>query len=84
MAMTAQLPMTTFWIGGSLILWVIAVAVGAALYTPSLKRQIQALDAHGFGSAEYRQLSRRATYIGIGNMVPVLLILVLMVFKPTF
>ena len=75
--------MTTFWIVAAVVLWVIAVGWGAALYTPSLKRQIATLDAKGFDSSEYRQVSQRAQVIGMVNMVPVLLILILMVFKPT-
>jgi len=76
--------MSTFWIAGAFVLWVIAMVWGFALYTPVLKRQIRALDEHGFDSAEYRQVTQRATLIGASNMVPILLILILMVFKPTF
>jgi hypothetical protein len=53
------------------------------MYTPILRRQIQTLEEHGFDSVEYQQLARRATLIGGANMVPVLLILIMMVFKPT-
>jgi uncharacterized membrane protein len=77
-------PFMTFWIAGAIVLWVIAVGIGTGLYTPTLKRQIAALDAHGFESPEYQALARRGTTIGLVNMVPILLILILMVFKPTF
>jgi uncharacterized membrane protein len=81
---TASLPLTTFWIAGAAILWVFTMIWGFAMYTPSLKRQIQALDQHGFSSDEYRLAERRATGVGLVNMLPVTLILILMVFKPTF
>ena len=83
MVFAASIPMTTFWIVAAVVLWVIAVGWGAGLYTPALKRQITALEAHGFDSPDYRQLSQRAQVIGMVNMVPILLILILMVFKPT-
>jgi uncharacterized membrane protein len=83
MVFTAGIPLTTFWVAAASILWLIAVIWGLAMYTPILRRQIQTLDAKGFDSPEYQQLSRRATTIGLVNMVPILLILILMVFKPT-
>jgi uncharacterized membrane protein len=84
MVFTASIPLTTFWVGGAIVLWLIAMVWGFAMYTPALRRQIQALDERGFNSPEYQQLSRRATLVGLANMLPVVLILILMVFKPTF
>jgi hypothetical protein len=39
----------------------------------------------GFGlyTPEYQAVARRGTMIGMANMVPILLILIMMVFKPT-
>ena len=84
MVFTAGIPFSTFWVSGSMTLWLIAVLWGLLMYTPALKRQIQTLDASGFESVEYRSAASRATTIGMVNMLPILLILVLMVFKPTF
>ena len=72
----------TDWILLSLILWVIAMGIGTGLFLPTLKRQIEALDRHGFQSQTYQALAKRGTMFGLLSMVPVLLILVLMVFKP--
>jgi hypothetical protein len=72
-----------FWVSAAMGLWVIAVLVGFGLYTPTLRRQIQVLEEKGFSSPEYQAISRRGTMIGMANMVPILLILILMVFKPT-
>jgi len=83
MAGTASLPLTTFWIAGATILWLIAMVWGLAMYTPALKGQIRALDDKGFDSAEYRQAQQRARTIGVVNLLPIALILILMVFKPT-
>jgi uncharacterized membrane protein len=84
MVFAAGYPLSTFWIDAAIVLWLIAMIWGAAMYTPALKRQIAALDAGGFDSPDYRQAAQRATMVGMANMLPILLILILMVFKPTF
>lgn len=71
------------WIISALVLWVLAIAVAYAVYTPTLSGQIRALAAHGVESAEYARLENRGRILGIGLGVLVLAILVLMVFKPT-
>jgi uncharacterized membrane protein len=75
--------LTTFWIAGAIVLWAIAIILGYGVYTPTLSRQIRVLAASGADSAEFRALSTRGTIVGITLAVLVLLILVLMVFKPT-
>jgi uncharacterized membrane protein len=82
MVFVGGIPLTTFWISAALVLWLVAVAVGLFLYTPTLRRQIQALEASGPESAEYRALDRRGTVVGIAVSLVVLAILVMMVFKP--
>jgi uncharacterized membrane protein len=82
MVFVGHLSLTTFWISAALVLWLLAVAVGLLLYTPTLRRQIQALDNLGAESAEYRALASRGTVAGIGTSAVVLAIIVLMVFKP--
>ena len=77
------IPLTTFWIAAALVLWLVTAGIGLGLYGPALRTQISALDAHGPTSPEHLRLARRATAIGIANIVPVVIILVLMVFKPT-
>jgi uncharacterized membrane protein len=87
MVLIAGYPLfTTFWLLAALILWVIAVALGYGLYTPTLSRQIKALAASPSGaeSAEFQTPSMRGTILGIVLGVIVLVILALMVFKPTF
>ena len=86
LAMTAlgSYPITTFWLLAAIVLWVVAIAIGYGVYTPTLSRQIRALAASGPQSQEYRALAARGTIVGIVLAVLVALILVLMVFKPTF
>ena len=83
MVFMASYPLSTFWIAGAIVLWVIAIVLGYAVYTPTLSRQIRVLAASGAESGEFRALSTRGTIVGITLAVLVLLILVLMVFNPT-
>ena len=82
MVFLSRIPLTTFWIAAALVLWLIAMVSGLALYTPALRRQLEALEASGSQSDAYRALDRRSSAYGIAIAVVVLLILVLMVFKP--
>ena len=77
-----RVPLGTFWIAASLVLWLVTAGIGLGLYSPALRAEIRALETHGPSSPEHQRLARRATAIGIANVVPVVLILVLMVFKP--
>jgi uncharacterized membrane protein len=84
MVFVSPYPWSSFWIDAALVLWVIAILWGLLMYTPTLRRQIEALEAHGFESPEYQAMARRGQIIGVSNMLPILLILIMMVFKPTF
>ena len=75
--------LTTFWLVTALVLWLIAIVLGYAVYTPTLSRQIRVLATSGAESAEFRRLGNRGTVVGIILAVLVLGILVMMVFKPT-
>src|SRR5205823_12369261 len=56
---------TTHWIQAAIVLYVVAILSGFALYSPALVGQIRALDREGIGSAAYRRAATRATAIGI-------------------
>jgi len=85
MVLIAGYPLfSTFWLLAALILWVVIVAIGIGLYTPTLSRQIRVLAASGAKSEEFQALSMRGQILGIVLGVIVLVILALMVFKPTF
>ena len=75
--------LSTFWLLSALVLWFVAIVLGYGVYTPTLSRQIRVLAKAGPQSEEYRALSTRGTVVGIILAVLVLLILVMMVFKPT-
>ncbi len=74
---------TTRWILTGIILYVVLAAAAGAMFTPTLRRQIGALDAEGADSVAYRAADARAR--GIGMFLGVLLVVavVVMVVKPT-
>jgi uncharacterized membrane protein len=80
---TPGLHLTTLWILLSLILYVVTVLLGAAIYTPTLRKQIQTLEAEGPETARYQALAKRSTGAGIVVGLIVLVIVFLMVTKPT-
>ena len=74
---------TDLWILVSLGLYVVLVLVGAVLYTPTLRKQIAQVDAHGASSAEFAALTARGTRLGMVLGALVVVIVGLMVLKPT-
>jgi uncharacterized membrane protein len=74
---------TDFWIATALALYAILVAVGAVVFTPTLRKQLTVIETEGPSSPQYRALSRRGAVVGIFLAVVVTLIVFLMVTKPT-
>jgi len=82
MAGMGRIPFTTPWLLTGIILFVILVVIAAAGYTPTLRRQIQALDAGGPRSPEYQRLAARGTGVGILLVIIAVIIVFVMVTKP--
>jgi uncharacterized membrane protein len=74
---------TTFWILSALILYAVLILLGIGLYTPTLRRQIRVLETEGSQSEEYQWLARRSTFVGVALAILVVIIVALMVLKPT-
>ena len=83
MVLVGELRFTTFWIAGGIVLWAIAVALGFFVYTPMLRNQIHSLETAGADSEEYKRYSANARFVGILLAVIVVVIVYLMVTKPT-
>lgn len=83
MVAISPLELTTLWILVSLILWVVVILVGLLMYTPALRNQAGALESEGPDSDAYRRAELRQRVIGIGLSIPVVVIVFLMVTKPT-
>jgi uncharacterized membrane protein len=74
---------STRWIIAAIILFVIVLLLGLAVYSPALVRQIEVLDREGNQTPSYRRANLRATLVGIAIFIPILAILFLMINKPS-
>jgi uncharacterized membrane protein len=83
MVFIGDLRFTTFWVAGGIVLWAIAVTLGFFVYTPMLRNQIHALERAGPESDEYKRYAANARFVGILLAVIVVVIVFLMVTKPT-
>ncbi|MGH2734142.1 MAG: DUF2269 family protein [Actinomycetota bacterium] len=83
MVIESDIPMDTFWIAAALVLFVILVVLALVGYTPTLRKQIAAVEAGRLDSDEYRALSKRGSVLGAVLGVLVIVIVFLMVTKPT-
>ncbi|MGH7660714.1 MAG: DUF2269 family protein [Vulcanimicrobiaceae bacterium] len=70
------------WISWAMGLWVIAMVVAYALYTPTLRKMIEAVAAGGINSPAANALNNRGRVLAAILGILVLAILVLMIFKP--
>ena len=77
------IPIGTRWVHVSMALLFVAMAIGVGIYTPTLRRQIAALEARGPEDPEFRKLSARGQMLGGILGFITLAILWLMVFKPS-
>jgi uncharacterized membrane protein len=71
----------TSWIVAALILYVGLVIVGGVLYSPALRRQLDAAEVDPASDA-YRAAARRSDLFGLLTLVIVFVIVALMVMKP--
>jgi uncharacterized membrane protein len=76
-------PITSLWIIIALILYAALVVVALAFYTPALRSQVKLAEAGDTSSAEFARLTARGTVLGATLGVIVLIIVAMMVFKPT-
>ena len=74
---------TDLWILLAIGLYLLAVLLGFAVYSPLLRRQIAAVESAGPDSEEYRALASRGASMGMLLGAIVVAIIVLMVLKPT-
>ena len=73
---------TDTWVIAAIVLYVLLAAIGIAVYSPALRRQIAAYEADGPDAPAFRALGARATRIGQLLAVIVVVIVFLMVVKP--
>jgi Predicted integral membrane protein (DUF2269) len=73
----------TLWLIVAIVLFVVVAALGFGVFTPLLRNQIRLADAGDTGSADFARLATRSRVLGPILGLIVLVILVMMVFKPT-
>ncbi len=84
MAFDAGYPLTTFWIASALVLYASAVVVGIAIIAPNFRAQLRALESDGPASETFRRSAARGRTYGLLVSLLVVVIVFLMVTKPTF
>lgn len=82
MVWVGDVDLTQFWLAMAIGLYVLAIILGLAVYSPTLRVQISTLDAEGPSSATFQTLSKRGTVVGVVLAVDVIVIVYLMVTKP--
>jgi uncharacterized membrane protein len=82
-AVVGNIPFEAFWIAASIVLWVVLIVVGLGVYTPTLRKQIALVDSGTSDSPEFAGLQRRGLIVGVLLAVIVVVIVFLMVTKPT-
>lgn len=71
------------WMVTAIVLYVVLVVVALAGYSPSLRRQVEALEAAGATSTSYLLWAGRARITGIVSGIFALAIVFMMVVKPS-
>ncbi len=83
MAYYTGLALTTFWLGSALTLYIAIALLGILVYAPVFRRLVAALETQGASSPEVQRLLQRSNLITLFLGVVMLVIIYLMVFKPT-
>jgi uncharacterized membrane protein len=83
MVWESGIPLSTFWIAASLVLYVVLVVIAVAGYTPALRQQVALAEAGRIDTDVYRKVAKRSGVIGGILAVTVVVIIFLMVVKPT-
>jgi uncharacterized membrane protein len=74
---------TSFWIIVAIVLFIVLAGLGFAVASPQFRNQIRLVDAGDTSSPEFVRNARRGQILGPVLGVIVLVILAMMVFKPT-
>ena len=72
-----------FWVAAGLALYSLTTIIALGVYTPTLRRQIAIVEADGPSSPEFQSLARRGAIVGATLALLVVVIVFLMVTKPT-
>ena len=71
------------WVIVAIVLFIAIAVLGFAIFTPLVRNQIRLVDSGETASAEFQRLAKRSRTLGPILGIIVLVILVMMVFRPT-
>ena len=77
------LPLTFLWLAAAIVLFIAVIAAGALLYAPVSRARLAAAERGGAGDPDYRRERRRADALDLFIVPAVLVILGLMVARPS-
>jgi uncharacterized membrane protein len=83
MVFIAGYSLTTLWIDITLVLFVLLIVVAVVFYTPALREQVKLVESGDVSSAVFTRLAQRGQLAGQALGAIVLVILAMMVFKPS-
>jgi uncharacterized membrane protein len=83
LALAQGVALTEPWIALAIGLFVVIIAIGILLYSPASQRRLVAAERGGAADPAYREERRRAMALDVAVTSVVVLILGLMVFKPS-
>jgi uncharacterized membrane protein len=73
---------TTPWVVVSIVMYLLMMALGIAVYAPLMRRQIRLAEAGGEDSGEYRKVDRLANSIAAVLVVVVVFVVYIMTVSP--
>ncbi len=80
--LTGPFSFETLWVGASILIYVLVAVLGMAVYAPAMRRQL-ALAETDPASPEYGAAAGRSRMVGLAVTALVVVIVALMVLKPT-
>jgi uncharacterized membrane protein len=83
MVLEGDIGFGTFWVASALVLFAILTVLAITQYTPLLRNQIALVQEGKASTPEFQNLSRRGARLGVTMAVIVVVIVGLMVLKPT-
>ena len=83
MVLDADLGFTTFWIAAGIVLYVAMGVFAGVFFSPALRRQVALAEGGPADEAVYEQAARRTTLTGIITVTIIVVIVYMMVMKPT-
>jgi uncharacterized membrane protein len=83
MVLESGIPFSTFWISTALGLFILTTLIALFVFTPTLRRQVEMAEAGELDTPEFAQAAKKNSILGAVLGILVVIIVFLMVTKPT-